>query len=127
MSRRKNRDERMSFHDAMDLAESMDLPDGAFWAMSHELAGLEYGDGFDQLVSGSEPNNDLVEKTHKQEFKKLKKAGHSVRQLSNHHFRINEKCDWWPTARKFRLLRAVGKATKYSDFRDVVKAIEAKS
>lgn len=37
---------RMSFDDAMQMAECMDLPDGAFWAMSHELAGLDYGDGF---------------------------------------------------------------------------------
>ena len=35
-----------SFEEAMDLAESMGLPDGAFWAMSHELAGLDYGEGF---------------------------------------------------------------------------------
>lgn len=43
---------RMTFRDAMELADAMDLPDGAFWAMSHELAGLEYGDGFDELMAG---------------------------------------------------------------------------
>jgi hypothetical protein len=47
---RYRQDERPSFREAMDMAEAMDLPDGAFWAMAHDLAGLEYGDGFDQLV-----------------------------------------------------------------------------
>lgn len=41
---------RLSFEDAMDIADSMDLPDGAFWAMSHELAGLEYGAGFPSVA-----------------------------------------------------------------------------
>lgn len=38
---------RMSFRDAIDLVPD-DLPDGAFWAMAHEMAGLDYGDGFDE-------------------------------------------------------------------------------
>lgn len=42
---------KMRFEDAMEIAEGMDLPDGAFWAMAHEIAGLEYGDGFDELFS----------------------------------------------------------------------------
>mgnify|MGYP000896332263 CR=1 FL=1 len=42
--------ERPSFREAMEMADAMDLPDGAYWAMAHDLAGLEYGDGFDQLV-----------------------------------------------------------------------------
>ncbi len=42
--------ERPSFREAMDMADAMDLPEGAFWAMAHDLAGLDYGDGFDQLV-----------------------------------------------------------------------------
>lgn len=40
--------QKMSFKDAMDLVDD-DLPDGAFFAMAHEIAGLEYGDGFDEL------------------------------------------------------------------------------
>jgi len=50
--------ESLSFDDAMWLADSMDLPDGAFWAMAHELAGIEYGAGFDLLAEqslGTEP------------------------------------------------------------------------
>ena len=50
----KRKQQGMSFADAMDLADSMGLPDGAFWAMSHELAGLEYGEGFDQIAAGTE-------------------------------------------------------------------------
>lgn len=39
----------MPFKDAMALVND-DLPDGAYWAMAHEFAGLEYGDGFDELI-----------------------------------------------------------------------------
>ena len=39
----------MSFRDAVDLVPD-DLPDGAFWAMAHEIAGLDYGDGFDEFA-----------------------------------------------------------------------------
>lgn len=45
----KKRKQTMSFRDAMELVDD-DLPDGAFWAMAHELAGLEYGDGFAELA-----------------------------------------------------------------------------
>lgn len=43
---------RMSFEDAMGLVDD-DLPDGAFFALAHEIAGLEYGDGFDELAVGA--------------------------------------------------------------------------
>lgn len=36
---------KMSFDTAMDLVPD-DLSDGAFFAMAHEMAGLEYGEGF---------------------------------------------------------------------------------
>lgn len=39
---------RMPFKEAMALTPD-DLPDGAYWAMAHEIAGLEYGEGFDEL------------------------------------------------------------------------------
>jgi len=39
---------RMPFRDAIALVPD-DLPDGAYWAMAHEIAGLDYGDGFDEL------------------------------------------------------------------------------
>lgn len=45
MARRR---ERIPFDIAMDLTPD-DLPDGAFFAMAHEIAGLEYGDGFDEI------------------------------------------------------------------------------
>lgn len=45
-----SRKPRMSFRDAMALVPD-DLPDGAYWAMAHEMAGLDYGDGFDELAS----------------------------------------------------------------------------
>lgn len=39
----------MPFKDACDLVPD-DMPDGAYWAMAHEIAGLEYGEGFDELA-----------------------------------------------------------------------------
>ena len=49
--RKKCIEPHMSFKDAMEICDDMDLPDGAYWAMAHEMAGLEYGDGFDELVA----------------------------------------------------------------------------
>lgn len=40
--------QKMPFAQAMSLVPD-DLPDGAYWAMAHEIAGIEYGDGFDEL------------------------------------------------------------------------------
>lgn len=39
----------MPFRAAMELVPD-DLPDGAYWAMVHEIVGLEYGDGFAVLA-----------------------------------------------------------------------------
>jgi hypothetical protein len=39
---------KMSLREAVDLVPD-DLPDGAFWAMAHELAGAEYGDVWHEL------------------------------------------------------------------------------
>lgn len=38
----------MPFKDALELVDD-DLPDGAYWAIAYEIAGLEYGDGFEEL------------------------------------------------------------------------------
>lgn len=43
----------MTFKEAMELVPD-DLPDGAFWAMAHEIAGLEYGEGFAELIAEGE-------------------------------------------------------------------------
>lgn len=47
------RGQKMPFRDAMALVPD-DLPDGAYWAMAHEMAGLDYGDGFDELMDEDE-------------------------------------------------------------------------
>jgi hypothetical protein len=46
----------MKFTDAMDMADMLDddLPDGAFFALAHEIAGLEYGEGFTELAGDGE-------------------------------------------------------------------------
>ncbi len=41
--------QHMSMRDAMALVPD-DMPDGAFWALAHEYAGLDYGDGFAELA-----------------------------------------------------------------------------
>jgi hypothetical protein len=41
--------QRMRFKDALDLVDE-DMPDGAYFALAHEIAGLEYGEGFDELT-----------------------------------------------------------------------------
>lgn len=45
MTRRK-----MSLQSACDLVPD-DLPDGAFFAMAHEIAGADYGSAWDELES----------------------------------------------------------------------------
>ena len=42
------RGQRMPFADAIELVDD-DLPDGAYFALAHEIAGLDYGDGFDEI------------------------------------------------------------------------------
>lgn len=38
----------MSLKTAASLVPD-DLPDGAFWAMAHEMAGADYGDAWDEI------------------------------------------------------------------------------
>jgi hypothetical protein len=40
----------MSLQDACDLVPD-DLPDGAFWAMAHDIAGAEYGEAWGELTA----------------------------------------------------------------------------
>ena len=40
--------------DAMATADSMDLPDGAYWFMVHDILDLEYGDVFDFIAADPE-------------------------------------------------------------------------
>jgi len=47
--------QRMPFEDALAITPD-DLPDGAYFALAHEIAGLEYGDGFDELGPGTPDN-----------------------------------------------------------------------
>ena len=61
------RGQRMAFKDAIALVPD-DLSDGAFWALAHELAGLDYGDGFDEI---SPPDS--------QQGKRSMRRGHSYR------------------------------------------------
>lgn len=45
---------KMTLQEACDLMTDMhmdDLPDGAYWAIAHELAGAEIGDVWEELDS----------------------------------------------------------------------------
>lgn len=44
----QQRTPKLSFREALALVPD-DLPDGAYFAMAHEMADLEYGDGFSEL------------------------------------------------------------------------------
>lgn len=44
VKRAKRAAPRMTAQDAYDFVDSLDLPDGAHWAMLEELTGLEPGD-----------------------------------------------------------------------------------
>lgn len=101
MSRRKP---RMSFRDAMDIAEAMDLPEGAFWAISHELAGLDYGDGFAELEPRrAGPPSYTVSK----KLRACIEQHGELRQCDAYHWQVRAGrivvADWWPHKRKFRI------------------------
>lgn len=71
---------RMSFKDAMDLVPD-DLPDGAFFAMAHEIAGLEYGEGFDELAEDARVNmQPPIEKKHQCECGRRFRTRGAIRQ-----------------------------------------------
>lgn len=40
---------KATVENAIAMADEADLPDGAHWALVHELLGLKYGDVFDLL------------------------------------------------------------------------------
>ena len=40
---------RIRFKEALDMVPD-DLSDGAYWAMAHEIAGMDYGEGFAELA-----------------------------------------------------------------------------
>lgn len=42
----------LSAHDALGMADDLDLPDGAAYAYAMELSGLDHDDFFDQLAMG---------------------------------------------------------------------------
>ena len=55
-----NAKRKMSLQDAMDIVPD-DLPDGAYFAMLHEVAGAEYGEVWDELDEYA-PDNKIAKK-----------------------------------------------------------------
>lgn len=103
------RKQRMSFQDAMDMTPD-DLPDGAFFAMAHEIAGLEYGDGFAELA-GAGPQEASARcpefKMPKRITKQLAVNGYEIVQHDAYHFTARKAgkfvADWWPHKRQWRM------------------------
>ena len=60
MSKRK-----MSLKQACEMVPD-DLPDGAYWAMAHDIAGADYGESWDELDGefSEEEMEEKPEKTH---------------------------------------------------------------
>lgn len=95
---------RMSFQAAMDMVPD-DLPDGAYFAMAHEIAGLEYGDGFAELAGDDRPGPAAFNCT-----KKLRaqiEAFGTLIQHDTYHWTVRQGrkviADWWPHKRKWRI------------------------
>jgi hypothetical protein len=119
----------MSFKDAMDLVDD-DLPDGAFFAMAHEIAGLEYGDGFCELLEEENPPQQASYR--KPEFKcpnRLRKQIETFGTLFQHdayHWTLRRDkqviADWWPHKKQWRIK---GKTEKGFYDADFVKALSS--
>ncbi|MBI1202634.1 MAG: hypothetical protein GC182_09005 [Rhodopseudomonas sp.] len=129
--------QRMSFNDALDLVPD-DMPDGAAFAMAHEIAGLDYGDGFDELglsmsdLTGRPKTRragPTVFKLTPGLRKKIEQFG-TVRQNDAYHWQVREKAragrgrvlaDWWPHKQKWRIGAVVGTGP-HAEFVEVLRA-----
>lgn len=107
MGRRSGLTKRLE--DAMAFVPD-DLPDGAFWAMAHEFAGLDYGDGF----SSAGMNGPQEASYRKPEFKipkritkQLAANGYEIRKHDAYHFTARRDgkyiADWWPHKQQWRI------------------------
>lgn len=125
--RREEPDYRMSFDDAMDLADGMDLPDGAYWAMAHELAGLDYGDGFPMLFDSKNSRKRLSGPRHATTPKPRKQleAFGSLKQLNEYHWQLRGVfgvLNWWPHKGKWAFNNDRASAGAFKDLLDEIKA-----
>jgi hypothetical protein len=118
------RKQRMSFQDAMDMTPD-DLPDGAFFAMAHELAGLEYGDGFAELAGDDHRPGPAAFNCTKKLRAKIEAHG-TLHQHDTYHWTVRKDgrviADWWPHKRQWRI---AGK-THHGQPAEFVKALAAR-
>jgi hypothetical protein len=54
MSKKRN----LSLRDATEFVPD-DLPDGAYWAMAHDISGAEYGEVWDELAPADLPSKKI--------------------------------------------------------------------
>lgn len=120
MSRRRP---RMSFESAMALVPD-DLPDGAFFAMAHEIAGLEYGDGFAEMGGDQRPGPAAFNCSKKLRAK-IETFG-TLHQHDTYHWtvRLGKKviADWWPHKRKWRIAGVIGHGDQQQFLKALAKA-----
>jgi hypothetical protein len=118
------RKQRMSMHDAMAIVDDA-LPDGAYWAMCHEMAGLDYGDGFDELASGHRPGPDAFKCSNNLRAK-IETFGTLI-QHDTYHWTVRASgkvmADWWPHKRQWRL---TGGKIEKGEPREFTKALAAR-
>lgn len=121
MSRKRNKNrghfprEALDAQTAIDIADSADLPDGAYFAMIGDLMGGDYMTGVDAVIGYTGP---VAHEITKAERAALEAFG-EIRVCSEWHFQIRAKggkpilADWWPHRTKFRL--AGGSRTEMGD------------
>lgn len=109
---------RISFDDALAMVPD-DLPDGAFFAMAHEIAGLEYGDGFPSVARRPGPPAARIGKALR---KKIEAIG-TLQQNDQYHWQVRADgkvlADWWPHKNKFR----IGGRTMHGTSNEFVKTL----
>lgn len=123
------RKQKMSFRDALALVPD-DMPDGAAFALAHEYAGLEYGDGFDEIAPGgpSDPPKPGHKKMGRIDLarSKLRAAKLSVQEFVITHWRVADVVDYWPTKDRWRFMDGSAKGFGFDHMLAEIKRRNAK-
>lgn len=113
---KRNRRARMDAQTAMDIADSADLPDGAYFAMVGDLTGVDYEDACLMHMENATANG-FVQKLPAAHEKALRPFG-SLYRHSEFHYSVNlngrRVADFWPHARvpKYQIKGDPGRAVK---------------
>ncbi len=124
MGRKKGR-----FAQAMEMVDD-DLPDGAYWAMAHEMAGMEYGEGFDELAakaSSSKPHRSAAawEKALRKALKKVLPEPNLRVYNQGYHMKVNGRFNYYNPRGKWHDSITNTKGQGMSSFLEHVKKVSA--